>query len=103
MNRIYSDPIEKSRLLAEGLKKNREFLASKGYDLSLIEKLEQDCEKLAVEGEAIAREEAALSQHRKQCHVILNRLRSNLLGGKGEIKRLFEQEDWVKYGVHDKR
>lgn len=103
MNQIYSTPIEKAKMLIEGLKKNRAFLQTKGYDLSIIERLEQDCEVLTREGEAIAREEAALSKHRAECHIVLDRLRENLLNGKGSIKQMFDQGQWQKYGVSDKR
>lgn len=103
MNQIYSNPIEKARILIEGLQKNQAYLQSKGYDLSIIERLQKDCEDLAREGEAVAREEAILSKHRAECHVILDRLRETLLTGKGAIKQMFDQEQWQKYGVIDKR
>ncbi len=103
MNKIYSDPIEKAQLLIEGLKKNRSYLQTKGYDLSVIERLEQACEEMTREGEAVAAEEEALSKHRAQCHRILNRLKTDLLAGKGGIKQMFEQEQWSQYGVPDKR
>ena len=54
MNKIYSDPIEKAQLLIEGLKKNRSYLETKGYDLSIIERLEKACEEMTREGEAVA-------------------------------------------------
>lgn len=103
MNRIYSEQIEKALMLAEGLKKNGAALKAKGFDLSLIEKLEQDCEVMAREGEAIAAEEEALSKHRAACHIILSRLKSNVFSGKGYIKQNIEQELWNQYGVPDKR
>lgn len=103
MNRIYSEQIERATMLAEGLKKNREILQAKGFDLSLIEKLEQDCELMAREGEAIAAEEEALAKHRTACHIILSRLKSNLFSGKGYIKQNIEQEQWNRFGVPDKR
>ena len=90
-------------MLAEGLKKNREVLLAKGFDLSLIEKLEQDCELMAREGEAIAKEEEELSKHRIACHIILSRLKSNLFFGKGFIKQNVEQRQWNHFGVPDKR
>jgi len=103
MNKIYSDPIEKARLLIEGLKKNRSYLQTKGYDLSVIERLEKACEEMTREGEAVAAEEEALSKHRAQCHHILSRLKTDLLAGKGAIKQMFDQEQWNQYGVPDKR
>lgn len=103
MNQIYSNPIEKAQTLIEGLKRNQAFLKAKGFDVAVIEHLEKDCETLTREGEAIAREEAALSKHRNECHIILDRLRENLFAGKGAIKQMFDQEQWQKYGVHDKR
>lgn len=103
MNRIYSEQIERATMLAEGLKKNREILQAKGFDLSIIEKLEQDCVLMAREGEAIAAEEEALSKHRTACHIILSRLKSNLFLCKGYIKQNVEQCQWNQYGVPDKR
>ncbi len=103
MNRIYSEQIEKALALAEGLKKNSATLKAQGFDLSLIEKLEQDCEIMAREGEAIAAEEEALSEHRSACHVVLSRLKTNFFSGKGFIKQNIEQEQWNNYGVPDKR
>ena len=103
MNRIYSEQIEKAQMLSEGFKKNKATLQSQGFDLSIIERLEQDCELMAREGELIAAEEEALSKHRAACHVILNRLKDNIASGKGYIKHTFEQEQWNQYGVPDKR
>lgn len=103
MNRIYSEQIERATMLAEGLKKNSEMLQSAGFDLSLIEKLEQDCQLMAREGEAIAAEEEALSKHRTACHIILSRLKSNLFLGKGYIKQNVDQNHWNDFGVPDKR
>jgi hypothetical protein len=54
-------------------------------------------------GEAVAREEAALSEHRAKCHAILDRFKENLISGKAGIKSRFEQEKWLKFGVPDKR
>ena len=103
MNRIYSEQIEKAQMLSAGLKNNKETLKAQGFDISLIERLEKDCELMAHEGELIAAEEEALSKHRAACHVILNRLKSNVASGKGYIKLKFEQEQWNQYGVPDKR
>ncbi len=103
MNKIYSDQIEKAKILIDGVNKNRDFLVSKGYDPSIVETLQKDIEEMEREGEAVAREEAALSEHRTQCHAILSRLKDNLLTGKTGIKSRFEQDQWLKYGVTDKR
>lgn len=103
MNQIYSTPIQKAEMLIDGLKKNKTYLQAKGFDISVIEQLEQDCKVLTREGEAIAREEAALSKHRAECHIVLDRLRENLLRSKGSIKQMFDQDQWSKYGVADKR
>lgn len=103
MNKIYSEPIEKAQMLIEGLQKNHSYLQAKGYDLSIIERLQKTCEELAREGEAVAVEEEALSRHRMQCHQILGRLKHDLLSGKGAIKQMFDQEQWSQYGVPDKR
>lgn len=103
MNRIYSDQIEKSTLLVAGLKKHREQLQLQGFDTSVIESLESDIALMTREGQLIAEEEAALAKHRKECHVILNRLRNTLLASKAEIKKKFDQDQWVNYGVPDKR
>ena len=90
-------------MLAEGLKKNSATLKAKGFDLSVIEKFEQDCELMAREGAAIAAEEEALAKHRAACHVILNRLKTNFFNSKGFIKLNFDQEQWNEFGVPDKR
>lgn len=103
MNQIYSNPIQKAQVLIEGLEKHKSFLQAKGYDITVIERLKKDCEQLSREGEAVAREEAALSKHRSECHIILERLRENLLSSKGAIKEMFDQDQWHQYGVSDKR
>lgn len=103
MNKIYCDQIEKANMLVAGLKKNAEFLKTKGYDLSIIERLEVDCQEMEKEGMAIAEEEKRLSEHRSQCHAILARLKEHLLEGKSGIKNRFEQDQWLSYGVPDKR
>lgn len=103
MNKIYSEPIEKAQTLIEGLKQNREFLATQGYDLSLIDSLQYDVTEMLREAQLIAEEEERVAQHRSKCHGILERLKSDLLRGKLGIKNRFSPEEWNQYGVTDKR
>ena len=103
MNKIYSDPIQKAQLLIEGLSRNREVLASQGYDLTYIDRLQYNVDELLREGQAVAEEEERLSIHRMKCHHILDHLKEDLLAGKAGIKLRFAQEEWPNYGVVDKR
>lgn len=103
MNQIYSQPIEKAELLSKGLKNHRAFLQQKGYDTSIIERLEHDSQELSREAEILAAEEAALASHRAKCHAILERLKEDITNGKNGIKSRFDMSEWPLYGITDKR
>lgn len=103
MSLIYRAQIDKAKTLVEGLKNNRSFLSAKGFDVSIIERLDKHIEELTRESEALAIEEQALSQHRVLCHNMLDHLKYDLNIGKTSIKNMFDMEQWQQYGVTDKR
>ena len=86
MSKTIELQIEKSRVLVEGLNKNIESLRAKGIsedslqsmtnDLNLLKEANDECDK--------AREELSLKVKRI-------------------IKTSYPQEQWINYGVQDKR
>ena len=103
MSKTIELQIEKSRVLVEGLNKNIESLRAKGIsedslqsmtnDLNLLKEANDECDK--------AREELSLKV--KRMNQILAGVKEAFAEKKRIIKTSYPQEQWINYGVQDKR
>ena len=103
MSKTLELQIEKSRVLVEGLNKNIESLRAKGIsedslqsmtnDLNLLKEANDECDK--------AREELSLKV--KRMNQILAGVKEAFAEKKRIIKTSYPQEQWINYGVQDKR
>lgn len=103
MSKTIELQIGKSQTLIEGLRKNLDELKERGIcdadlckmseDLELLVKCNAECDALRVE----------LSQKVKRMNAVLNDVKDSFAAKKKVIKLNYPQEEWVKYGVTDKR
>jgi hypothetical protein len=103
MSKIYSDQVRKAQMLAAGLKKNFSTVSSHGITEKMIHDLEESAK--AVDGlnkeiEAL-REEVGHKVRLINNHV--EEMKRAIRQGKLAIKRDFEQEEWQRFGIADKR
>lgn len=103
MNKIFTDQIEKSTLLVNGINANKALLRTKGINVDKVEDLTRLSNQLSKEGEKLDEMLKAVSAQRRICNTILDELKSELLTSKKSIKERFDQERWLSLGITDKR
>jgi hypothetical protein len=95
--------IQKSRLLIDGFRKHINELQAKGVTENELKRMESDLEALSAankECDAIRAEMRAKSQNARK---ILTDVKEIFVEKKKIIKSNYPQEEWIKYGVTDKR
>ena len=103
MNKIFTDQIQKSTMLVNGINANKVLLRTKGINVDKVDTLSRLSNQLTREGEKLDEMLKALSAQRKVCNTILEELKSELLTSKKSIKERFDQERWQSLGITDKR
>ncbi len=103
MSKTYADQVQKAQLLVAGLKKNLELVKNRGISLEQIERLERAATQAAEmnrEVEAL-REEVSLKAG--AANKKLTEVKNDMQNCKTIVKRCFDQERWIDFGVMDKR
>lgn len=103
MNKIFTDQIEKSTLLVNGINANKALLRTKGINVDKVDVLTRLSNQLTKEGEKLDEMLKAVSAQRRICNTILDELKSELMTSKKSIKERFDQERWLSLGITDKK
>src|SRR5574344_1182245 len=95
--------LQKSRQLIDGFKKNINDLRDKGVTLDELSKMSEELDALAAANkECVAiREQLKTKSH--NASRILTEVKQTFVEKKKLIKGYYPQEEWIKYGVMDKR
>ena len=102
MNKIYSDPIEKAQALIDGVKKMNGVLREKGVNVD-VDKLQLLSSALLEDGQAQEAAEEQLRLVREKAHASLSELKDVYTSIKTPIKQMFPQEEWLAFGIMDKK
>ncbi|MBQ8520962.1 MAG: hypothetical protein IJ456_06245 [Bacteroides sp.] len=103
MSKVYSEQVQKAQMLAAGLRKNYEQVKSRGISSEQIAKLEEDAKKAARMNEEVEALRAEVSTKAARANKKLTEMKNNMQDAKQIIKRCFDQEKWIDFGVMDKR
>ena len=103
MSKTIDLQIEKSRVLIEGLSKNIETLCDKGIVSDELQAMTADLERLKVANDECDKIREELSQKVKNMNAILSGVKEAFAEKKRIIKVNYPQEQWIRYGVQDKR
>ena len=103
MSKTIDLQIEKSRVLIEGLSKNIETLPDKGIVSDELQAMTADLERLKVANDECDKIREELSQKVKNMNAILSGVKEAFAEKKRIIKVNYPQEQWIRYGVQDKR
>lgn len=103
MSKTIDLQIEKSRVLIGGLMKNLDVLADKDFSSNELEKMSADLDKLKVASDECDALREQLSERVKHVNGILFEVKEMFAEKKKIIKGYYPQEEWIKYGVQDKR
>ncbi|MBE6303280.1 MAG: hypothetical protein E7089_05030 [Bacteroidales bacterium] len=102
MNKIYSDPIEKAKMLIACVEKQKNILQGKGVSID-VDALSKACELLEEAGEKQAAVESELKVLREDAHRKLDVLKALYTEFKTPIKQNFSPEVWSVFGLPDKK
>ncbi len=103
MSKTIDLQIEKSRLLIDGVRKNLGELQSKGFSAAELDKMSADLDALKVANIECDKVREELSKHVKHVNSIMDTVKTMFAEKKKIIKQNYMQEQWIKYGVQDKR
>ncbi len=103
MSKVYSEKVQKTLSLAEGLKRNFDRVNNLGVTNEQIERLI----RIAGETDEMSKELDALREVVKQkasaANAKLTVLTDCLRQAKQVVKNNFEQTSWIDFGIEDKR
>lgn len=102
MNKIYSEPIDKVKILVEAVEKQKELLKSKGISID-TSGLSEACRLLEDVGKKQEAIEKVLKAARDDAHKRLEKLKILYAEAKLPIKQSFAPEVWNVFGIPDKR
>lgn len=103
MSKIYSDNIEKARMLVNGMTANLDTLSPYGItkeQLDNIAAIAGEAEKMSEELDAMR---AVLSTKTAEAREKLEALKTAVKDAKTVAKTNFDQLKWIKFGIADKR
>lgn|SRR5574344_534652 len=103
MSRTNEIQIEKSRQLIDSFKKNISDLRSKGVTESDLDKMSSDLDALAAANKECDVLREQLREKSRKSNNILSTVKDAFFEKKKMIKGFYPQEQWIKYGVIDKR
>ena len=95
--------IEKAETLVTGLKKHLKEVEQIGISTDTIKKLEETMHDLRKKDDELDTLRREVTEKSRKNHELLTELKSLGLACRKAVKQRYEQPDWLKYGVQDKR
>lgn len=103
MSKTIDLQIEKSRVLIDGIRKNMDALRDKGFSHEDLDSMEAELDALKKANDECDAARQELSQKVKRCNAIMDSVKEKFADRKKTIKGYYPQEEWIRYGVQDKR
>lgn len=103
MSKTIDLQIEKSRVLIDGLRNNIDALRDKGFSNDELDAMSADLDALKQANEECDSIREQLSAKVKNVNGILAGVKEKFAEKKKIIKGHYPQEEWIRYGVQDKR
>ncbi len=103
MSKTIDLQIEKSRLLIDGVRKHLNELQDKGFSAAELDQMAADLDALKAANIECDKVREELSKHVKKVNSMMDTVKTIFAEKKKIIKQNYLQEQWIKYGVQDKR
>lgn len=103
MSKTIDELVEKVHFLDNRLKTNKERVKGLDIDFSTLDKMLEDCAKLKELGEKADDLRAKLKVITTETNQVMDGVKTEFQAIKKVIKTNFDQENWMKLGVQDKR
>ena len=95
--------IKKAEVLASGLKNHLNEVKQIGINAEGIKKLEEVLQALRQKDEEVDALRREVTIKGRENHELLAELKTQMFAYRKTVKQRFDQPDWIKYGVQDKR
>lgn len=103
MSKTIDLQIEKSRILIDGLRNNIDTLKDKGFSIDELNVMSAELDALRQVNKECDSIREQLSSKVKHLNMILTGVKDKFAEKKRIIKGYYPQEEWIHYGVQDKR
>ena len=103
MSVTITNEIKKAEVLASGLKSHLAEVKQIGINSDGIKKLEEALQTLRQKDEEVDALRREVTLKGRENRELLAELKSQMLAYRKAVKQHYEQPDWIKYGVQDKR
>lgn len=103
MSKTVENQIEKCRRLIAGASSRTEELKQLGVSETQLTELDASLQQLAAMSTDCEAMRALLHDKIAALHSVLDTVKGSFLSIKGTIKQSYPQEEWIKWGIDDKR
>jgi len=103
MSKTIQTQIDKSQTLLNGLRKNASEVSERGITNTSLVEMEEKIKQLSVANQECDALRAELSEKVRTMNRILAEVKEQFISKKKVIKMNYPQENWIKFGVIDKR
>lgn len=103
MTKTIDNQVEKSTRLIKALKANIAEFESKGVSTARLDLMAEDLKHLEESSKAAEDLRRKLSEQVKRTNNILAKCKEDFARTKAVVRNNYPQEEWIKYGVADKR
>lgn len=95
--------IDKAKVLADGLRKNLDKVQSLGVTAQQLDRLEQTYGELKSKDDALEALRRQATLRVRENNEMLADLKAQMLAVRKVVKEHFPQQEWLAFGVQDKR
>lgn len=103
MTKTIDNQVEKSTRLIMALKANISEFENKGVNMAELDKMTKDLKRLEESSNTAEELRKKLSDQVKNTNNILAQCKEDFARTKAVVRNNYPQEEWIKYGVADKR
>lgn len=103
MSVTVKNEISKAEVLVSGLKKHLDEVKQIGINADEIKKMEELSQTLLQKDEEVEALRREANEKGRENHELLAELKEQMLSFRKAVKRRYEQPEWIKFGVQDKR
>ena len=103
MSKTIDELVQKVQFLNENLRAKQDRLSGLNINFNTLSEMDDECEKLKALGVQADALRAQLKEVTAASNQLIDNIKGNFQDIKKTIKTNFEPENWIKYGVQDKR
>ncbi len=103
MSKVYEEKVQKARMLVEGMKNNYEQVKGLGITQEQIDLLAKYADEASVYNKEVEQLREQVSAKVACANRKMDEIRDLVMNAKGLIKRRYDNTEWIRFGIADKR